>query len=170
MTAHRFTVLPSRSMTSGHPVRMGRIRFWAAVVAVSTIFGFGGASGAVVVFGGHLRGPQGPQGPAGVAGADGADGADGAAGADGAPGMRGPAGPAGPEPQPPAEAGTASWSAAYNDLALRLAAVESRVSGSSSCTPMKVVTRIDNRYDALASVTSGPVGITAYSDYACAAH
>lgn len=143
---------------------MGRIRFWAAVVAVSTVFGFGGASCAVVVFGGHLRGPQGPQGPAGVAGADGADGAD------GTPGMRGPAGPAGPEPLPPAEAGTASWSAAYNDLALRLAAVEGRVSGSSSCTPMKVVTRIDNRYDALASVTSGPVGITAYSDYACAAH
>ena len=35
---------------------------------------------------------------------------------------------------------------------------------------MQVVTRVENRYDPLAAVGSGPVGITAYSGYACAAH
>jgi hypothetical protein len=35
---------------------------------------------------------------------------------------------------------------------------------------MKVVTRIANRYDPLDAVTAGPIGITAYSGYACAAH
>lgn len=35
---------------------------------------------------------------------------------------------------------------------------------------MKVVTRIENRYDPLAAATSGPIGFTAYTGYACAAY
>jgi len=35
---------------------------------------------------------------------------------------------------------------------------------------MKVVTRIENRYDPLAAATSAPIGITTYSGYACAAN
>lgn len=35
---------------------------------------------------------------------------------------------------------------------------------------MKAVTRVEDRYDPLAAVTSGPVGITAYCGYACTAY
>jgi hypothetical protein len=141
---------------------MERMRFWAVVVVVSTVFGFGGAVCAILVLGEQLRGPQGPQGTAG------------AAGSAGTPGERGPAGPAGPEPPPPAS--ESSWDAAYTNLTRRVAVVESRIGAVEatagrpmSCTPMKVVTRIEDRYDPIAAVTAGPVGITAYSGYACAA-
>jgi hypothetical protein len=141
---------------------MERMRFWAGVVVVSTVFGFGGAACAVLVLGEQLRGTQGPQGIAG------------AAGSAGAPGERGPVGPAGPEPLPPASA--RSWDSAYTELTRRIGVVESRIGAveatagrPTSCTPMKVVTRIADRYDPLAAATAGPVGITAYSGYACAA-
>lgn len=69
----------------------------------------------------------------------------------------------------PPEAGTASWAAVYQNLAQRLAVLESSAWGSERCRPMRVVTRVDGRYNPLAATTAGPIGITAYSDYACAA-
>jgi hypothetical protein len=81
----------------------------------------------------------------------------------------GPVGPAGPEPEPPAEAGVTSWRAAYSDLAGRLSAIESNDRDAPGCIPIKVVTRVEDRYDPLTAVGSGPVGITAYTGYACAA-
>lgn len=137
---------------------MRQVRFWAAVAATSAVCGFGGATVGVLVLREDLRGPAGAQGPTGQTGPTGARG------------PIGPVGPAGPEPALPPEAGTLSWSEAYNDLAQRIATLESGSGRPADCTPMKVVTRIENEYDPLAATTSGPIGITAYTGYACAAY
>lgn len=141
---------------------MRGLRFWAAVAVLSATCGFAGSTGAVLVFEERLQGPQGRPGPIGETGARGP------LGPTGARGPTGPSGPAGPEPALPPEAGTASWGAAYQNLAQRLALLESGAR-AERCRPMKVVTRVEDRYNALAATTAGPIGITAYSGYACAA-
>ena len=59
--------------------------------------------------------------------------------------------------------------ASYNDLARRIGALESDAARPTDCTPMKIATRSEIKYDSLAAVTSGPIGIRAYTGYACAA-